>query len=157
MYLQTYHDNFPEIRKWNAEVIATVKATGFLRNLFGYPREFTGNLEDESSYKEWLAFIPQSTVGCITNKAQIEMQRWIESQKLDWDILNNKHDSFLCQSPTLEIETLARKMKELIEIELVSSRGDKFRMKSEAGVGKNWGKYNELTNPEGLKEIKLAA
>lgn len=156
VYLQIYHDSFPEIREWNASVVETVQRTGFLRNLFGFPREFTGFLWDEESYKEWLAFIPQSTVGCITNIAQVEMQQKIELEKLDWDILNNKHDSFLCQSPEGEITTLATTMKTMIERDLVSSRGDKFRMKSEVYVGKNWGKCSE-TNPEGLKEIKLAA
>jgi len=51
-----------------------------------------------------------------------------------------------------EIEC-CKKLKECMEQELISSNGEKFRMRSEAQVGRNWGPYKQDKNPEGLKEI----
>ena len=55
-----------------------------------------------------------------------------------WDLLNNKHDSMMVQCPEKEVEECLKLTKELMEIELTSNRGVKFRMGSEAMVGKNW-------------------
>lgn len=161
-YLEIYHSLFPEIRRWNNKIISILRRTHVLRNLFGYPREFTGAII-ESMYKEALAFVPQSTVGCITINATIALQDYVEKNNLDWDYLNNKHDSYLWQAPENEIEILAKKMKEFIEQDLISSNGEQFKMKSEVAIGKNWGKYYKKENKddpksenlEGLKEIKL--
>ena len=43
-------------------------------------------------------------------------------------------------------------MRAAIEVDLVSSRGEKFKMKSGVSVGKNWDKYSE-ENPLGMREL----
>lgn len=152
-FLSTYRDvAFPELHIFHRVVMNTLEQKGELRNLFGYPRKFCSLVTDP---KEAYAFIPQSTVGCITNLAVVEMQRWIETTCPSAVILNNCHDSYLVQAPTEAIETVAKKMKEFIEIEMTAPRGEKFRMRSEASIGKNWAPWHEKKNPEGLKEIKI--
>lgn len=152
-FLSTYRDvAFPELHIFHRVVMNTLEQKGELRNLFGYPRKFCSLVTDP---KEAYAFIPQSTVGCITNLAVVEMQRWIETTCPSAVILNNCHDSYLVQAPTETIEVVAKKMKEFIEIEMTAPRGEKFRMRSEASIGKNWAPWHEKKNPEGLKEIKL--
>ena len=71
-FLATYHKLFPEINQWHNETIEKLKSTKILKNLFGYPRYFTGFI-DETMYKEAYAFVPQSTVGCITYLAFVEL------------------------------------------------------------------------------------
>lgn len=145
---------FPEIPRWQFRIADLVKNTKVLRNLFGYPRYFADIFTDQY-WKDALSWIPQSTVGVITHKAIASIQRFIETENLDWDILNNKHDSYLVQCPIGDELECAKKMKEFIELDLVSSTGVPFKMASEAQVGYNWKPYNAETNPEGMKEIKV--
>lgn len=143
---------FPEIPIWQFRVADLVKNTKYLRNLFGYPRYF-GDIFTDTYWKDALSWIPQSTVGCITHIAITRMQQYIEEAGKDWDILNNKHDSYLLQCPIDERDECANKMQEFIELDLTSSRGEKFKMKSEAQAGFNWAPWHETKNPEGMKEI----
>lgn len=152
-FLSTYRDvAFHELHSFHRWVDRQIEEKHELRNLFGYPRKFRSLMFDS---KEAYAFVPQSTVGCITNLAVVAMQNWLDANCPSAIILNNCHDSYLTQAPTEQIETVARKMKEFIEVEMTAPRGEKFRMKSEASIGRNWGPWHEKKNPNGLKEVKL--
>lgn len=140
-YLETYHTLFPEIQAWHRATEEILKSTRVLRNLQGFPREFTSGWND-NILKEALAFVPQSTVGTITNVAFARMQDHIEICNLNWDLLNNCHDSYLLQVPIGEEQDCATKAKELMEQTLVSPRGEIFKMKSEASIGLNWGQMD---------------
>lgn len=148
-----YFSLFPEIKEWHQEVRNQLEATRTLYNLFGWPRYFTGEFS-ERFFKEAYSHTPQSTVACITRNAYIDTQTFIEEHKVDWDLLGDTHDSLFGQCPDSDIEVSAftKVMKTYIEPELTSFRGEKFRMKSECGVGYNWGPYDEKTNPKGLKD-----
>ena len=155
-FLSMYHQLFEEIHEWHQQVEKQVRETRMLFNLLGYPIYFTGDLEQHNAVKEMYSAAPQSTVACITRLAYTKLQNFIEEMKLDWDILADTHDSYLVQCPENEAITCAKLMKEFIEIEMTSPvDGAKFKMKSEASIGKNWSGYKENTNPEGLKEVKL--
>ena len=151
-YLMGYHALFPELSRWHRWVTKQLQDQKVLYNLFGFPRILTGRF-DENDAKEWFAFCPQSTVGCITHIAVAALQRYIESAGRDWDILGNCHDSYLAQCPIGEEVELGAKMKEFIEQELTNFRGEKFRMRSAAQAGYNWGPFKEIKNEEGLKAL----
>lgn len=153
-YIASYHSLFPEIQEWHSWVIYMLKETGMLYNLFGFPRQLTGVL-DERDAKEWFAFCPQSTVGCITHIAITLMNKFIRETGVDWDILGNCHDSMLCQCPIGEEKQLGQKMTEFICQELLSPNGVKFRMRSEAQYGLNWSPYKAKDNEHGLRELQL--
>jgi len=151
--LQGRRKLFPEIQEWHYKVQNEVRNKGMIRNLFGFPFQMTDYLSEEA-YKELYAWIPQSTVGSITNIAFTNLQNYIEDNNLDWDLLNNSHDSYLLQCPVDEKEHAHRKMKEFMEIKMISPvDGVEFNMKSETSCGLNWAPYNEKKNPEGLKEF----
>jgi DNA polymerase I-like protein with 3'-5' exonuclease and polymerase domains len=152
-YLLTYHGLFCEIKEWHQEVFDAVSKTRTLFNLFGFPRAFTSAL-DETNMKDAIAFVPQSTVGTITNIAYTQLQNYIEDTNRDWDLLANTHDSYLCQCPPAEAEECAKMMKYFIEQDLTSPRGEKFKMKSEAKKGLNWAPFHPEKNPLGLVDIK---
>ena len=154
-FLDMYHSLFPEIREWHREVEQQVLSTKMLFNLFGEPIMFTGSLEKENDFKEAISAVPQSTVGEITNVACMKFQNYVEDTGMNWDLLGNCHDSFLTQSPEDESVECQRVMKEFIEPELTSPRGEKFKMKSEGGSGYNWGPHDEKKNPRGLQEVEL--
>lgn len=150
-FLDFYHGLFPEIREWHREVEDQVRETRILYNLLGNPIQFTGDVRDEHAFKEMYSAAPQSTVACITNIAYAALQNYIEVTNSKWDMLNNCHDSLMTQSPIEESELCCKTMKQFVEMELTSPRGEKFRMKSEVQSGANWAPYHETKNPEGLR------
>ena len=142
-FLNTYHELFPEIQLWHRETVNTLRRDGILRNLFGYPRVFTAQVE-ESMYKEAYAFVPQSTVGTITNLTFSKMQQKIEDpndklSSMNVDIVQNNHDSVLIQCPPEHADYVAKETVDVMNCDLVSPRGERFKMKSEACIGDTWG------------------
>jgi DNA polymerase I-like protein with 3'-5' exonuclease and polymerase domains len=144
-----YHDLFPEIKKWHARVIDELRKTRTLRNLFGFPRKFTHRWSDDL-IRQSLAFTPQSTVGTITNLVYVQMQQHIEDAGLDWDMLNNKHDSVLVQCPIDDSVKVKEKVQEYMNIDLISTTGEAFQMQSGAERGFNWYPAGE-NNPRGME------
>lgn len=155
-YLSTYHGLFPEIHHWHFAVLNQLSKTRTLYNLFGHPREFWYPSEEppEQLLNKAYAFIPQSTVGTITNIAYTRLQGYIESNNLAWDLLANTHDSYLVQCPIGEEREAATIMSNFINMEMVApSDGTKFKMKSEAQAGYNWCPAGKDKNLNGLREI----
>jgi len=153
-YLTFYHSLFPEIKEWHEAVRNQIEQTGYLYNLFGFPRYFHKNGRyDDALLKEAFAFVPQSTVGTITNIAVTELQNFIEVSQLDWDILAQTHDSYLVQCPINEVDICVKFMTEIINQELKGNDGTVFRMKSEAATGFNWSPFDPKKNPDGLKPV----
>ncbi len=153
-YHSTYHALFPEISNiWWPQLEQQIRATRTLYNLFGFPLSFYGPITEEL-LREITACIPASTVAIINNTAETELQEWLDfNPSAETDLLNNKHDSLLCQCPIGSEKVIADVMKSCIEQELENFRGEKFRMRSEAKVGFNWGEHDELENPMGLQEL----
>lgn len=140
-YLTTYHKLFPEIQQWHVDVITEVRRTRTLRNLFGFPRVFTGP-DGDDLFKEAFAFVPQSTVGTITNLCITECQEHCESNQLfkeaAVDILANTHDGCLYQCKTGFEIPVGKVFETHMNRKLVSPRGETFFMKSETKFGTSW-------------------
>jgi len=152
-YIGFYHTLFPEISEWHRDVIRQLEATRTLYNLFGYPKYFGQEIRD-GMFNEAYSFVPQSTVACITAKAFCKLQDFIEGTNRDWDILADTHDSYMNQTPIPESIESLKIMKDFIEQDLVSPRGEKFKMKSEGQHGFLWCPAKEKY-PEGMTEVKL--
>lgn len=150
--LNTHETTFPEIQVWQHELEQSLIAGRTLRNLFGFPRTFYRTWSP-SLIREACAFIPQSTVGTITNLAFVETYHYIRSKKLPWMLLNNKHDSLLLQCPDTKehIDHARMVLKSRMERDLVSSNGEAYQMKSGMSIGHNWDKWSP-ENPDGMKE-----
>jgi hypothetical protein len=156
-FLGMYHDLFPEIRQWHCDVEHQLNNGRVLSNLFGYPRRFHEPTGPEL-FKQGYAFVPQSTVGCITAIAITELQERIENGdellSTGFDILQDGHDSILWQGHEHKLCDLGREVKRHLERELTSPRGERFKMGSEFSAGSNWGPKTSY-NPNGLEEVKL--
>jgi hypothetical protein len=150
-FLGMFHEIFPEIKEdFQAEVIYKLKRDKKLRNLFGYPKEHYGPFLD-AHLKSYYSYIPQSTVGCLTNIAMKKFYDIVRATNRDWDLLNNKHDSFLVQCPENESNECNSVMKDCINMKLITPKGEEFSMKSEGQIGLCWGKYDPIKNPDGLQ------
>jgi len=157
MFLGLYHSLFPEIEQWHAHIRKQLEQTRVLKNLFGEARRFmepTG----EDLFKQGYAFIPQSTVGEITNRAVVFLQNQLDNggyrDNMKLDLLQNGHDSILAQCCPAYSAEACDMLKRSLEQDLVAPDGTRFKMRAEVSVGGNWGPYNEKKNPSGLKEVK---
>lgn len=148
-YLAMFRIIFPEIVEWQNEIEQRVMRDRKLVNLFGYPRAFERNITDEY-IREAISWIPQSTVGTITNIACSRFQYKYGEKRKQWRLLNNKHDSFMVECPDADIADVSSIMVDLLAVRL-KGRDTEYTMRSEVQVGKNWGKYNENYNPEGMR------
>ena len=151
IFLIKHHSKFREIKDYHYETEETVRKTRTLYNLFGYPRTFYGPFSPELFRKAY-AYIPAATVAAITKLACASIYKYIYESGKDWELLNDCHDSYLCQCPPEEAIECATKMAEYIEAPLVSPRGESFKMKSEATFGYNWASYHPEKNPKGMME-----
>lgn len=159
-FLDMYHGLFPEIREWHRDTIAKSEYDRTLYNLFDEPRLFL-EPKSETLNKQMFAFVPQSTVGEITNRAVVQMQNIIENGDInpEWwelDILQNNHDSLLSQCA--DQPDVIRASAETIHSALTPTltyNGVTFKMKAEVQVGYNWGPYKKDYNEGGMKEYTL--
>ena len=148
--LDTFHALFPEIREWHKKTIAIASARYWrLKNLLGDDREFIGNinrgpLDPEPDVKRKMyAFVPQSTVGTITNEGAVRFQREVDGERLGYRLLNTVHDSILVMSREEEVLDAARLLNKCLCRELTYG-GEKFRMRTEILIGDNWKEMEEV-------------
>lgn len=154
-FLMVYRGLFPEIPERNERIVKQADTTGILYNMFGFPYYVTTYNITESSYKELMAWGPQSTVGEITRIALTKMQEWIEENRKPFDILADTHDSFLVQCPLIDVKDCKEKMTEFMNQRLTSPvDGVSFNMKSETNIGFNWSPYKKEKNELGLQTPK---
>lgn len=157
-----YHSIFPEIQgdfHVLVENILAGSAPRVLRNLFGHPKEIYQFPITDKVRRECIAFIPQSTVGELTNEAFCTLQDYIEDTQVYWDLLNNKHDSVLLQCPNSasDIQMAATQLDKSLAKTFTNFAGESFTMKTEIKVGMNWSDWHETKNLQGMKEYELAA
>jgi DNA polymerase family A len=153
-FLMTYRGLFPEIPERCRRIEQQAIKTKMLYNMFGFPFHIT-DYNIDSKMKEYFAWSAQSTVGEITRIAATQLQQYIESENKRWDLLADTHDSYMLQCPLLDAKEARDKMKELMNIRLVSPNdGTHFNMKSEQNLGFNWNsKKSDEVNPLGLQEL----
>jgi DNA polymerase family A len=84
----------PGIKKWHSRVEESVMKRGFVENRFGY-RWYIFDRKD-GILPEAVAWIPQSTVGCVINKAWVNFHNHIP----ECQVLLQVHDSLAGQFPT---------------------------------------------------------
>ena len=152
-FLLTKFSLFPEIIGYHSWVQRTAETARVLYNLHGHPYTIT-SYDIKDNLKELYAWIPQSTVGEITNVAYTRMQAYIEKEKLQWDMLANTHDSYLKQCPLGEEFECSSKGREFLGQSFRSPiDGVEFAMRSESQIGFNWRPAHKVKNPLGLRNI----
>jgi DNA polymerase I-like protein with 3'-5' exonuclease and polymerase domains len=153
-YHKLYREElFPEIGDFHVETVKALAMNGrILRNLFGYPRVFNGAW-DRETFKQAYAYVPQSTVACITLLAQTEITDRLDRREelfKDVSLLQNNHDSLLLMAPDEKAEEVAKVAAAHMTRDLVSLRGEQFRMGVGIQIGQNWSPADKIKNPNGL-------
>ena len=89
-----YYEKFPEILKWQDNLKHQVNTQRYVENVFGY-RCYVFDRIEGTIYNQMVAWIPQSTVGCLINRGY----RNIHEHEPDIQVLLQVHDSLAGQYP----------------------------------------------------------
>jgi DNA polymerase I len=90
-----YFGKYPKIKKWQERIIAEVTKRRYVENAFGYRRQYFGRI-DEATFREAIAWIPQSTVALYINHIWLAIYEKYPSI----EVLLQVHDSLVGQFPT---------------------------------------------------------
>lgn len=85
----------PEIPKWHEEIKKQVTGRRYIMNILGYRYNFFDKIEG-NIFNEAVAWIPQSTVGCLINRAYVN----IHNNLPEAEVLLQVHDSLAGQYPS---------------------------------------------------------
>ena len=100
----------PGIKRWHQEIEAQIQKRRYVENKFGYRWHIFDRLE--GLLPEAVAWIPQSTVGCVINRIWLAFHDTLS----ETEVLLQVHDSLAGQFPTHRRETLVPKMREAARI-----------------------------------------
>jgi DNA polymerase I-like protein with 3'-5' exonuclease and polymerase domains/uracil-DNA glycosylase len=90
-----YFGKFPRIKKWQDDFKKQVALRRYVENVFGYRCYFFDRISDDT-FREAIAWLPQSTVGILINHALVNID-----ENLSWaQLLLQVHDSLVGQFPT---------------------------------------------------------
>lgn len=90
-----YYGKFPNLKKWQDEIKDQVLKRRMVENVFGYRCYFFDRIEG-TIFNQAIAWIPQSTVGCLINRAYDNLYQ----NHKDIQVLLQVHDSLAGQFPT---------------------------------------------------------
>lgn len=148
-----YFSMYPEIKNiyWE-EVKRDLYKTRALTTPLGRRRDFLGR-PDEKFFNEAYSFIPQGTVGDMTEMAMVKVHHEVPEVEL----LITGYDSIIGQCAPEDVEATTRKVQTLMDIPL-TIHGRELHIPTDVEVGYNWGKRKEnkdgtVENPGGLREL----
>ena len=148
LFQKKYFAAFPHIRYWHDETRRQLLTTGTLITPFGRRRRFFGRLDDDSTLREAIAYIPQSMTADEIDEGILRLWRLNKVQ-----LLIQVHDSILFQYPEELEPTIIPIAMQALQIEQTLVNGRKFTVPAEVKTGWNWADFDE-TNPDGLMKYR---
>ena len=146
-FVNKYEKEFPAIVELREEVRRRLRLDRSLTNLWGITRFFHDRLEDNKIIKDALGYLGQSNTGYeIDHAIQV---CWREFPQCE--LILQVHDSLMFQIDDVLVDEILEEMMPKLELHR-EIKGRDFFVPLEAEYGKNWGKYDEDTNPEGLRK-----
>lgn len=103
----------PEIKKWQDEIKKQVSGRRWIQNVFGYKFHFFDRIEG-TIFNQAVAWIPQSTVGCLINRAYVN----IDENLPEVEVLLQVHDSLAGQFESVHGDWALRRIVEESQIVL---------------------------------------
>jgi DNA polymerase I-like protein with 3'-5' exonuclease and polymerase domains len=101
----------PEIKRWQEDIKKQVSGRRYVQNAFGYRIHFFDRIEG-TIFNQAVAWIPQSTVGCLINRAYVN----IHNNLPEAEVLLQVHDSLMGQVPIENKEHWLRRIVEESQI-----------------------------------------
>lgn len=108
-----YFGKFPEIRKWQDGIKNQVLTRRMVKNVFGYRLYIFERIEG-TKMNEVVAWIPQSTVGCLINRIYMKIYQNLKEVQVQLQV----HDSLAGQYPIDRAEWCRGRILKEAQIEL---------------------------------------
>lgn len=144
-----YFGAFPAIPRWHTWTAQQIQTTGLLVTPFGRKRHFFGRANDDTTLREAVAYVPQSSTADRTNLGLWRIWHHMPEVQL----LAQTHDSVTFQYPEGSDEpAIVAKALSLMDVEMTHGER-RLIVPGEAKVGFNWASKS-LTNPDGLIKYK---
>ena len=139
-----YFKAFPCIKEWQNWVKREIASKQSLTTLAGRTRYFFDRITSSNTFKQALAYEPQSLTAHFIDQAI----KYLDTNFPQIDILIQVHDSILLQTKeTPNLNYLTNLLENVVVLDL---DGRNFTIPYEAKSGLNWGDYS-IENPKGLK------
>ena len=146
-----YFAAFPAIPRWHRYTAQQLQQNQVLTTPWGRQRHFFGRPNDDSTLRESIAFVPQSSTG---DRMNLGLYRIWKNMRDRVQLIAQVHDAVYFQFlEHLDEQEIVAEALALIDIRL-EHNGHTLIVPGEAKVGWNWASYDEKTNPNGLKKIK---
>ena len=126
---------FPGIRTWHDKTTQQIQSTGSLITPFGRRTQLWGRLDDASTLRLAIAYVPQSTIADILNLGIYRV--WKELHGKGVEILGQVHDAILGQMPTELVDELIPKILKCMHNPLTVNKREMI-IPSDCEVGTNW-------------------
>lgn len=131
---ERWFEAHPGIKEWHERTASALRATGTVWNRFGYRCPFFGRPDE--NLRAALAWIPQSTVACVTNRA------WATLEEMEGtEPLLQVHDSLVFQVREDEWPDLKAQVHN--EIQVVVPYDDPLVIPWDLAAGPSWGDCTE--------------
>lgn len=101
----------PEIKLWQERIKKQVSSQRFVSNAFGYKNFFFNKIEG-TIFNQAVAWIPQSTVACLINRAYVNIDRNLK----EVEVLLQVHDSLMGQFDSLHGDWALRRIVEEAQV-----------------------------------------
>jgi DNA polymerase I-like protein with 3'-5' exonuclease and polymerase domains len=160
---------FPGIARWWQWTAEQLQTTHSLLTPFGRERHFFGRPGDDTTLREAIAFLPQSTTADRMNLGLWRVWRKMPQVQLMAQTYDSITFQFQDKGQQYE-DDIVQEALQLIRVELKANNGRSYIVPGEAKVGWNWGsevkqsdvdrairdgKRPPRRNPEGLRKWKL--
>lgn len=119
-YIDTYFENYPDVKRYMEESVREAKDKGFAQTLYNrrrYLPDINSRNYNIRSFAERTAINTpiQGTAADILKLAMIELAKRLETEKLQATMLLQVHDELVFEVPENELETLDQLVKEVME------------------------------------------
>jgi len=149
-FQKRYFKAFPAIPRWHRWVAQQLQTEGELTTPFGRTRRFFGRPTDDSTLREAIAFVPQSSTG---DRMNLGLWRLWKYMGKEIRLLAQVHDAVYALIPEdCDHGKVIAQMLQHIDVTL-SHGGRNFSVPGEAKMGWNGGNVS-VTNPNGLAKWK---
>lgn len=136
--LQAIEPAYPEIAEWWQWTVAELQQRHSLVTPFGRQRHFFGRASDQATWREAIAFMPQSTTADRMNLGMWRVWRYMPEVQLLAQTYDSITFQYLDKGPDHEADIINRVLHH-IRVELIAPGGRKYVVPGEAKVGFNWG------------------
>ncbi len=139
-YIDTFYQNYPQVREFFDGLIAGCKEKGYVETMF-WRRRYIPGVNDSNKMiasgaeREAMNMPIQWTSADIIKLAMIRIHKYIKDHKLESKLVMQVHDELVFNVVAKEKEQLLPVIKEIMENIIPDTS---IHLKVDIGIGKNW-------------------